>query len=350
MRPRDSNTADAAGKIVRLVCLCVITVAVLGLPRSASAQLCSWDVAPVLLPPEVEFLSSQPGGQRAPARLAVDSRDRIYVADPTRGAVIVKDVHGGVVAVHGGMGVPVAVAVDSFDNVYVGDQSTGRVEIFDAQWQMAGALGGGTGEFAAVTDVAIDPDLGLGLVFVADGGADLIKVYGPDGQLVRTFGGPGTGPGEFDFPAAVWVSAGGEVYVGDQNNDRVQVFDRSGVFLRCFGAQGGGNRNFGRIQGLVGDIEGRVYVADAFQGHVKVFDGAGAELAVIGGLGDRPGQFRTPFGLVIDHDNRLFVSSVNSGRLEIFGIDEFGVIPPVGSIFSDGFESGDVHAWSDALP
>jgi sugar lactone lactonase YvrE len=330
--------------------LFVVTAVILGLPGTASAQLCTWDGTPLLPPPDVEFLNSRPDGQRAPARLAVDSRDMIYVSDPTTGAVVVKDVHGSVVAVRDEFGVPVAVAVDAFDNILVSDDSTGRVAIFDAVWQPAGVLGVGAGEFVAVTDMAVDPDPGLGLVFVADGGADLIKVYGPDGQLVRSFGGPGTGPGEFDFPSAVWVSPGGEVFVGDQNNDRVQVFDRTGLFLRCFGAQGGGNRNFGRIQGLVGDNDGRVYVADAFQGHVKVFDGAGAELAIIGSFGDRPGQFRTPFGVVIDGHNRLFVSSVNSGRLEVFGLDDFTVPPPTGSIFDDGFESGDVHAWSESIP
>jgi DNA-binding beta-propeller fold protein YncE len=325
-------------------------VVLLGGSSVVSAQLCSWGGTPVLPPPDVEFLDSQPEGLRAPARLTTDSQDRIYLTDPTRGAVVVKDVYGGVVAVRGGMGVPLAIAVDAFDAIYVGDQSMGRVDIFDSSWQHAGVLGSGAGEFLSVTDIAVDPDLGLGLIFVADGGADLIKVYGPGGQLVRSFGGPGTGPGQFDFPSALWVSPGGEVFVGDQNNDRVQVFDRDGSFLRCFGAQGGGNRNFGRIQGVVGDLDGRVYVADAFQGHVKVFDGDGAELAVIGSLGDRPGQFRTPFGMAIDGLNRLFVSSVNSGRVEVFGLDDFLTPPPDGVIFSDGFESGDVNAWSDAAP
>ena len=348
-----SSRQDGAARwerIVHVVGLCVVALVALGLPRSASAQLCSWDGTPVLPAPEIEFLSSQPEGQRAPARSAVDSHDRIYIADPTRGAVVVRDVYGSVVAVHSGLGVPLALAVDAFDNVFVSDDSTGRVDIFDALWQPVGTLGVGAGEFVAATDIAVDPDPGYGLVFVADGKANMIKVYDLDGLPIRTFGGKGTGAGEFDFPSAVWVSLNGEVFVGDQNNDRVQVFDREGVFLRCFGAQGGGDRNFGRIQGLVGDIEDRLYVADAFQGHVKVFDGAGAELAVIGSFGDRPGQFRTPYGMVIDDNNRLFVSSMNGGRLEVFGIDDFVVIPPSGSVFSDGFESGDMDAWSDAFP
>jgi len=328
----------------------VLAAIVLSLSQTASAQLCSWDGTPALPPPEVEFLSSQPENLRAPARLAVDSHDNVYVTDPTWGVIVVEDVHGSLVEVHSDMGVPLALAVDAFDNIYVGDSSTGRVDIFDALWQHAGTLGVGAGEFLAATDIAIDPDPGFGLVFVADGKANLIKVYDLDGLPIRSFGGQGTGPGEFDFPSAVWVSPFGEVFVGDQNNDRVQVFDRQGSFLRCFGAQGGGDRNFGRIQGLVGDFDGRLYVADAFQSHVKVFDGAGAELAVIGSLGDHPGQFRTPFGVVIDGNNRLFVSSVNSGRLEVFGLDDFIVPPASGLIFNDGFESGDVNAWSEAIP
>jgi hypothetical protein len=264
--------------------------------------------------------------------------------------VSVRDLSGALIDVRSDTGVPVAVAVDAFDGIYASDQSTGKVDVYDTDWSFAGSLGAGAGEFVSVTDIAVDPDLGTALVFVADGGANLVKVYGPDRQLVRTFGGSGTGPGEFDFPSALWVSSDGEVFVADQNNDRVQVFQRDGTFLRCFGAQGGGNRSFGRIQGLAGDDLGRVYVADAFQGHVKVFDPFGGELAVIGGLGDLPGEFRTPFGLVIDDGGRLLVTSVNSGRLEVFGLDDYDVIPPADLLFGDGFESGDVHAWSDAVP
>lgn len=336
--------------IARVTVFFVVGMVFLGLPGTISAQLCTWDGTPMLPPPEVEVLGSQLESLRAPARLAVDSGDNVYVTDPTRGSIVIMDVQGRVIEVHSEMGAPLALAVDDFGNTYVSDDATGRVDIYDEQWNLSGTLGVGTNEFLGATDIAIDPDPGFGEVFVADGKANLIKVYDPDGLPIRSFGGSGSGPGEFDFPSTVWVSPYGEVFVGDQNNDRVQVFDRQGAFLRCFGAQGGGDRNFGRIQGLRGDAIGRIYVADAFQSHVKVFDGAGAELAVIGSIGDHPGQFRTPFGLVIDGHNRLFVSSVNSGRIEVFGLDDFTVPPPTGSIFVDGFESGDVNAWSATFP
>lgn len=344
------NRAERSKTIARAALLLIVGLLALATPRTTSAQLCSWGGSPVLPPPDVEVLGSQLENLRAPARLAADAADNVMVTDPTRGTVVIMDVHGRVVDLRTGMGTPLAVAVDAFGRIYLSDDATGRVDIFDELWQPSGTLGAGAGEFLSATDIAVDPDPGFNLIYVADGRANSIKIYDADGLPVRSFGGHGTGPGEFDYPSAVWVSPFGEVFVGDQNNDRVQVFDREGVFLRCFGAQGGGDRNFGRIQGLDGDADGRIYVADAFQGHVKVFDGAGAELAVIGSLGDRPGQFRTPFGLVIDGHNRLFVSSVNSGRLEVFGLDEFTLPPPGGSIFFDGFESGDVNAWSESIP
>lgn len=335
--------------VARVVAGLLAAAAVAGVPE-AGAQLCSWGGTPSLPAPEVAHLSSRSGVARAPGRLAVDADNNLYVTDPTTGRVVVEDVHGQVTAVLGDLGVPLAVAVDALGRVYVGDRSAGRVERFDSQWQPAGPLGQGDGEFQGVTDVAVDPDAGLGLVYVADGEADLIKVYGPDGDWLRSFGGTGSGAGELDFPSAVWVSPAGEVFVGDQNNDRVQVFDRQGGFVRCFGAQGGSNRSFGRIFGIVGDDQGRLFVADGFQGHVRVFDPAGAVLAEIGDLGDLPGQFRTPFGLVIDGHGRLFVTSVNGGRVESFGIDDFTEPPSAGAIFNDGFESGDLHVWSAAAP
>ena len=130
VRSRPAGAARPA-KLGRLAFVVVTAAAVLGGSSIASAQLCSWDGTPVLAPPEIEYLDSQPEGLRAPARLAVDSLDFLYITDPTSGAVVVKDASGGVVSVRDGMGSPLAVAVDAFDSIYIGDESTGKVEIFD---------------------------------------------------------------------------------------------------------------------------------------------------------------------------------------------------------------------------
>jgi hypothetical protein len=59
-----------------------------------------------------------------------------------------------------------------------------------------------------------DPDSGFsrirrvrvsatGEVYVLDGSAKEVRVFGPDGRRLRVIGGPGEGPGEFSFPGHV---------------------------------------------------------------------------------------------------------------------------------------------------
>jgi hypothetical protein len=67
-----------------------------------------------------------------------------------------------------------------------------------------------------------------GEVVVADRGARTVRVYDRSGVFVRTLGGPGAGPGEFQDPAQVVVSQGDSVLVWDDQALRVTRFDSSG--------------------------------------------------------------------------------------------------------------------------
>ncbi|KAI8497217.1 hypothetical protein Bbelb_251660 [Branchiostoma belcheri] len=49
-----------------------------------------------------------------------------------------------------------------------------------------------------------------------------------------TFGGEGSGPGQFDHPWGVTVTDEGEVFVADTENQRIQVFTLQGTFVRQF--------------------------------------------------------------------------------------------------------------------
>lgn len=337
-------------RVVALALGATALLVALATARPAASQVCSWGGSPSLPPPDVEPLRSIADTLRAPGRVAVAPVGRVYTTDPSAGMVVETDAHGTPVSTLSELSDPYAIAVDSFGVVYVGELGAGRVIRYDDGWQPSGSLGQGPGEFVVPTDIATDPDPGLGYVYVTDGGAHQLRIYAPDGSLLRAVGDRGTAAGQFDFPAGVWVSAAGEVFVADQNNDRVQVFSRDGTFLRCFGNQEDGDRVFGRIQGMTGDSLGRIYVADTFQGQVRVFDAQGVEISAIGSFGSRPGQLRTPAGVAIDDNSRLFVASVNNGRVEVFGIDDFADPPPGDGIFSDGFDSGDSHAWSSTNP
>lgn len=300
----------------------VAVVLVLALAAPASAQTCAWGGVSAIAPPATTPLRAYRKLFHSPGRVAVDTAGQVYATDPRPGRVIVRDRYGQLSAVVDGFSTPLGIAVDASGRIYVGEQGTGRVLVFDQGWNFLGKLGAGDSEFVMPNDIAIDPDTGS--IYVSDSGANEIRGYSSDWRFLRVFGARGTGPGQFRFPAGIYVGAG-EVFVADEDNDRVQVFDQSGTFLRCFGRSGSMSfsKKFGRIHGLTGDSAGRIYVTDAFQGSVLVFDRGGALLGTVGSFGDGRGQLRTPMGLAIDPYNRLFVASANTGRIEVFGLDRF---------------------------
>ena len=279
--------------------------------------------AAAVTPPAATPLGSCSRLFQSPARVAQDVQGNLYVTDPRAGQLIKLSATGQVVAVRSGLAQPLAVAAGDPGAVYVSEEGAGRVTVCNAaDLAPQYSLGIGSNEFLLPNHIALDTFRSNGLAYVSDSRAHQIKCYS-GATWIRTFGGKGTGPGQFDFPTGVFVSPGGEVFVVDQNNDRVQVFDAAGVFLRAFAlatpADGAGIS--GRAQGITGDAAGRLYITDAFQDEVKVFDAQGNYVSSIGEFGQGIGRFRSPAAVALGTDQRLFVASVNNGRVEIFGIE-----------------------------
>jgi DNA-binding beta-propeller fold protein YncE len=271
--------------------------------------------------PSVATLSSCQESLLAPGRLASDALGNTYATEPQKGEVVVFDSFGRRARVHAGLAQPLGIAVDSQQRVYLGEGQNGRVSIFDQGWKLLYRLGQGDGEFLMPNHLAVPPGVGNGEVYVSDSRANAVKVY-RGATLVTQFGSLGKGPGQFDFPAGICLSAEGEVFVVDQNNDRLQVFDRTGAYRREFRL--GSTRPAGRAQAVASDTQRRLYVADAYQGTVKVLDAdTGALLASVGVFGSTPGRLNSPGGLARDPYNRLWVASANGGRIDRFGLDSY---------------------------
>jgi sugar lactone lactonase YvrE len=82
--------------------------------------------------------------------------------------------------------------------------------------------------FCRCTHSALAPN---GDIYVSDGyGNAAVHKFSPDGKLLKSWGTPGTGPGEFNLPHNICCDAGGWVYVADRENDRVQIFDENGRY------------------------------------------------------------------------------------------------------------------------
>ncbi|WP_243285868.1 NHL repeat-containing protein [Geothrix terrae] len=293
------------------------------LPAILLAPAASGLVAQAVLPTATP-LRSYDKGFREPVRLATDSAGRLYVADPRLGAISIRDETGKFLAIRRGLDRPLGVAVDASGRIFVCEAGKGRVAIFTSGWVPAGYLGQGDGEFLMPNHLQITPD---GLVYVVDSLANLVKVYGPDNQLVRQFGTPGIQAGQLNFPTGLAVGPTGEVFVSDQGNERIQVFDANGAYLRKFGGpigMIGSNTTFGRIQGMLADAQGRLFLADSYRGVVVVVNAAtGAILGNLGSFGSDPGQLSGPASLVVDRNHRLLVAAPGNTRVEIYGLDAY---------------------------
>ena len=121
----------------------------------------------------------------------------------------------------------------------------------------AGVAGAGPDELNQPSDVAVAPN---GDIFVADGhdaGSNMrIVKYTKDGKFIKSWGKPGTGPGELNVPHALAFDSKGRLFVADRANNRLQIFDQDGKLLDEW-------KQFSRVSGIYIDRNDVLYAADS---------------------------------------------------------------------------------------
>lgn len=186
-----------------------------------------------------------------------------------------------------------------------------------------------TGIFAG--GIASDND---GNIYVSDAKLGLIKKFSPSFQLLQTWGGLGTGDGQFgtiSFQPTVrfknWFHIGAsgmcftaaqELVVCDPANHRVQVFSRSGSFLRKFGTQGSGEGQFNAPVAAAVSADNKIYVADRDNHRVQVFSSTGAFLLKFGQQGGFDGQLLRPAGVAMTPAGEVVVADSGNKRIQTF--------------------------------
>lgn len=120
--------------------------------------------------------------------------------------------------------------------------------------------------FARIPSLTVDD---AGRIWVLEGQAAELRVFGPSGQHIRTIGQMGEGPGEFGQPVRVDVSPVGNIWVMDPGNTRLSIFESEGALDRIvpFGGgfitipwRGGFDRN-GRYYSPVLDLNAEDHIS-----------------------------------------------------------------------------------------
>ena len=71
-----------------------------------------------------------------------------------------------------------------------------------------------------------------GQIFVVEYSTDRVVVFSGEGRFVRSFGGPGEGPGDIQSPMGMAWDGTGRLWVAAGFNGRYHVFDSAGVFQK----------------------------------------------------------------------------------------------------------------------
>lgn len=134
--------------------------------------------------------------------------------------------------------VPHSVRIDGQGNVWTVDAGSSTILKFTPQGKKLQQIDVGqiaVGDKCAVppslcgtTDITFGPN---GRLFISDGyGNARILEYTADGRRVKVWGGPGSGPGQFNIPHGI-AAQENTLYIADRGNSRVQRFDLDGRYL-----------------------------------------------------------------------------------------------------------------------
>jgi streptogramin lyase len=248
------------------------------------------------------------------------------------------------------------VRIDKHDNIWVTDKGSDVIVRFNPQGQVTMVLGrkqeasdeetgpvkhpkppapAENGRFRQVTDVTWDP---AGNTYISDGyiNARVAKVD-PNGQWVKSWGTPGSEPGQLNTPHSIAADAQGNIYVADRGNRRIQVFDTDGKLLRIMQIDVPFDHSVAPVIGNALDPDAKagtfspgapwalcitpgpnqvLYASDAYPGRIYKMTLEGQILGTIGEAGRQPKQFGWIHEIACPSENTLYVAELLNWRVQ----------------------------------
>jgi hypothetical protein len=248
-----------------------------------------------------------------------------------------------------------SVRIDKDDNIWAIDKGSDMIVKFDAAGRVQWVFGrrkesadeetkpwehvnppraAEDGLFRQPTDVAWDSQ---GNTYISDGYINSrVAKFDKNGDWVKSWGTPGTAPGQFNLPHSIAIDGKDNVYVGDRSNHRIQVFDTDGTFLRMFSIDvppdpktrpvNGATPTGVRLTQLIGAPNSLCITPGANQvlfvgettypGRIFKVSLDGTVLGVIGRSGRNLGQFSGAHALACPLDTEIYVAETSNWRVQ----------------------------------
>jgi DNA-binding beta-propeller fold protein YncE len=216
---------------------------------------------------------------------------------------------------------PHGLRVDAEDNIWATDTGSHIVVKMDPKGRILMVLGirGSSSEwhpaghlrcFNEPNDVAFGP---RGEIYVSQGhgkGESRVLNFDAEGNFIKTWGGEGAGPGQFNVPHSIVAGANGHLYIADRSNQRIQVFDADGTFLRE-------SRHPGTPCGLCLCRGGKhLMLAHGHTGKIIKLDLNGNVLGATGGQGKGPNRYGEAHFLALGRREDIYVADTLNWRVQ----------------------------------
>jgi sugar lactone lactonase YvrE len=190
---------------------------------------------------------------------------------------------------------PHGLRLDAQGNIWTADVNAHTVTKMNPRGDVLMTLGvkgqGGDWNEAAGARLLNEP---VDLAFSASGDIFVVQGHGraeskvlkfdKTGKLLHSWGGKGTGPGQFDLAHSIVIDSKGLLYVADRQNRRVQIFDAGGKYIKEW-------KFAGLPCGLFIGPGQQLYLVSGFAGQILKLDSNGKAIAATGQPGKGLGEF-----------------------------------------------------------
>ena len=214
---------------------------------------------------------------------------------------------------------PTGIAVNTTGKIAISDYKRHCVYIFNKEGNCVrkiGNQGGSAALFAHPWQLTYLNDNEIQVAHQGNRRIQQVNVL--TGTVVKSFGKPGKGKGEFSDPVDVCLDEQHRIVVTENDNHRIQVITQEGETVTMFGDSGPEKLN--HPMSCIA-YKNMFLVADGGNNYIKVFDQSGTFLYKFGKQGNQEGQLNFPCGMLLDSSNNLLVCDTKNNRVQQFSLD-----------------------------